>query len=337
MFTAYVLFGLLLWCYWYGILPQTLIRRADSRIFFANSRNTESNWRDIIEETIQVISDQQLLTGLGVLIAGYMQVVLYDLSVYHWNVVIYLGWISATVHLMSISVLQEKMNANIVMRNIRLCLMFFILALLVVALVPTTSLPWRHIMENENFYYRHETAPGMNPNVAAPARCFWGTQMHDQSTTTESGHFILVTEGMFTFVPLILTYAWKFGQLFGISPTWLRFLGRAKVESCMETLARKLVQRPTKGLITWLSYKFVTRMYIVYVMFAELLESFMATVLGAIFILSWGTAHLIIPSLSVDDQTRTGEREMGYGQILALLLLLQPVFVMLQMFISECG
>lgn len=338
--SAYALLVLLLWSYWYGMLPRTLVRRVDSSIFSANSRNVQSRWRIIIEETILVICDQQLITGLGILIAGFIQAFLYDLSAYHWNAVVYLAWISSTVHLMTISILRDKLNANKVSRNIRLCVMLCILGMLVGALAPTTGMMWNMSFAIQSPWSGYTFSGGKESLIAAPVRCFWNSGLQFWFDPERSAD-ISPNEhpSLLTSILLVLTYGWKFCQLFDRCRNGISLWGRARIETALENVARRNVQhsslKTASRISSWIRFKLATRVYILYVLGAELLESFMAMILTVATILSWGTVKLVGPFTDININIQKWEHEMGFGQILPILLLLQPLFALFRLSLGK--
>lgn len=299
----------------------------------------QSPWKKITEETILAICDQQLITGLGVLTAGYVQVFYYDLSAYYWNSVVYLAWISSTTHLVTISMIRDKLNASKVLRNIRLCVMLCILAMLVAALVPTMNDLWYM-----SFYFvepiESDYLPNWNSVIATPAKCFWKRGVFLRYferiySTSNLYHPPLVTS-----IFLVSTYALKVSHMFDRSRNWTNLRGRARIETALEVVARRNLQHSAaRNRISYIKsrilHKVVIRTYVLYVLAAELLDSVMATILGLVTILAWGTMNLIIPSTKVDPNMQRWEREMGFGQILPLLLLLQPIFVVIQLFFGK--
>lgn len=85
-------------------------------------------------------SDQQIVTGLAILIAGYCEMLSTNLSVYHWNVIVYLAWLSSCVHIAFIILLRDRLNRNHALRNFRIAAMFCLLSLLTTALWPSRKL-----------------------------------------------------------------------------------------------------------------------------------------------------------------------------------------------------
>lgn len=87
-------------------------------------------WVPIIEKVVLSISDQQLLTGLAVLIAGFWTHC--SISVHHFVMVSDLAWFSATAHLITLTVLMPylKQPKHQVARNWRAALMASLASLL---------------------------------------------------------------------------------------------------------------------------------------------------------------------------------------------------------------
>ncbi|KAK7978499.1 hypothetical protein PG988_005989 [Apiospora saccharicola] len=217
--SAYLVLAMLIGAYWFAVLPKDLVRRADRHLFLARRPESDERWRRAFEEIILVFSDQQLLTGLGVLIAGYVQVMNASLSAYHWNSAVYLAWLSSTVHLMSLSVLRESLKRSRVSLTVRLCAIMLVFVLLVAALWPTAMFP---------------------ENPAMPVRCLWKAREY---ATSDVSYFINTSVSYFT---LASTFTWKLSQFSDRSREWLRFWGRAWLESAMETAARRALQtRPS--------------------------------------------------------------------------------------------
>ncbi|WQF80805.1 hypothetical protein CDEST_05819 [Colletotrichum destructivum] len=291
--SAYFVLGLVLWAYWYGVLPQYVVRRSDRRLFLARQKQPYHRGRRMLEEVLLIFSDQQLLTGLGILIAGYTQMGYFDLSKYNWNTVIYLAWLSSTVHLMSLSVLHERLKRNHASRLVRVGAIALVFALLVGALVPTGSSAWYKL------------------SGAIPVRCFW-----DASRSFSGTEMRLSQNGdsLLSFLTLISAFVWKLCQFFDGS--------------------RKQAK-----------YKIIASFYVSFVALMELLDSFMMTIGMLACALAWGTVQLLsfrhgpkedhgmgMGSTTVDLDA---EREMGFGQMLPLLLLTQPLLAVLEISIAE--
>lgn len=77
--------------------------------------------------------DIQILTGLGVLLSGFIGLNCY-VSAYHWQLSIYLAWFSNITHTASLSSLRTYLYRNQTERNYRTGLMLLLLVRLIAAL-----------------------------------------------------------------------------------------------------------------------------------------------------------------------------------------------------------
>ena len=90
--------------------------------------------KDSLERFVLSLSDQQLVTGLAVLIAGYSQTG--SMSAYHFNIVASLAWFSSATHLATLAVLKTYFREHTTVRNWRVIIMLVMLPMLAVAQVP---------------------------------------------------------------------------------------------------------------------------------------------------------------------------------------------------------
>lgn len=97
-------------------------------------------WVPIIQKLVLSLSDQQLLTGLAVLIAGFWTHC--SISVYHFALVNDLAWFSANVHFATLVVLKNYFLANPVLRNWRVALMIVLASLLGASTVMMGHYEW---------------------------------------------------------------------------------------------------------------------------------------------------------------------------------------------------
>src|ERR1700753_3176257 len=89
------------------------------------------------------MSDIQILTGLSILISGYLQLPR-GLSCYHWQVIVYLAWFSSLTHLSCLTFLRSHLYNRPRQRAKRLGAMIIILIMIMLALIPTGSYGWEH-------------------------------------------------------------------------------------------------------------------------------------------------------------------------------------------------
>ncbi|KAL8997828.1 MAG: hypothetical protein Q9169_003001 [Polycauliona sp. 2 TL-2023] len=93
--------------------------------------------RHALERFILTLSDQQLVTGLAVLMAGYIKIC--SLPLYYFNIVASLAWFSSTTHLATLGALQDFLISHPAVRNWRVMAMVLVLALLLLAQSPAWS------------------------------------------------------------------------------------------------------------------------------------------------------------------------------------------------------
>lgn len=104
-----------------------------------------------LERFILALSDQQLVTGFAVLIAGYTNRC--SRSLYHFDIIAALGWFSSTTHLSTLAILRAYLIDHPRVRDWRVVAMLGIFALLGVSQIGTfstqdNSLPVQCIFES---------------------------------------------------------------------------------------------------------------------------------------------------------------------------------------------
>ncbi|KAL3448258.1 hypothetical protein BJX65DRAFT_275365 [Aspergillus insuetus] len=82
------------------------------------------------------MSDQQLVTGLSLIISGYSQLRC-GLSFYHWQMVISLAWFSTITHLATLIFLQKYRQKRKSIWYIRVLLMAGLGIMLAIGILPS--------------------------------------------------------------------------------------------------------------------------------------------------------------------------------------------------------
>ena len=90
-----------------------------------------------LERFLLTLSDQQLVTGLAVLIAGYMKMC--SMPLYYFNMIASLAWFSSATHLVTLGALREYLISHGVVRDLRVTAMVLLLTLLLLAQPPAWS------------------------------------------------------------------------------------------------------------------------------------------------------------------------------------------------------
>lgn len=87
------------------------------------------------------MSDQQLVTGLAILISGYSQLHC-GVSSYHWQAIATLAWFASITHISTLQFLAAHLQRSQYTWYARLFLMISLAIMLAVAMVPTGSTCW---------------------------------------------------------------------------------------------------------------------------------------------------------------------------------------------------
>lgn len=174
--SAYLTFALVLASYLFGQVDGSLLNTVDTQVFKVrpfrplrtrNDRPTRLRVSQALRQAILALSDQQIVTGIAILGAGFRGLRLGGIDSYHYQTVIYLAWMSSSVHLSALSILAPILRERPALRIWRLVGMLILLVMLVIALIPTAGNDWGLI-----------TWAGMahaNSGWGVPAICFWAT------------------------------------------------------------------------------------------------------------------------------------------------------------------
>ena len=87
--------------------------------------------------------DVQIVTGLGIMTAGYIELAHGNLAAYHWRLIIYLAWFSNLTHQAALIFLRGYLRDHPRERLWRFCLMTLLVVMLLVALLPTAFFNWQ--------------------------------------------------------------------------------------------------------------------------------------------------------------------------------------------------
>jgi hypothetical protein len=318
--TAYLVLLLAVAAYVGGFLPGQYLRRADRLVLYANNRNEHSRWREIFESVTLSLSDQQLVTGLAILIAGYYEMLNNNLSVYHWNIVINLAWMSSAVHIASLTLLRDVLNKGPTLRNVRVAGMLLLFMLLTTAMWPLRR---------------------MDVPLGTPVKCLWrsrpwnahlatdytniATDYIHSSENSGSNYTKLDPDRMITVLMLLCAYIWKLSQLFSSSKGWVRKWLVAKPQAATERLMRRVLLSHRPNWLVRPAYLMLTQAYIVTVVYVEMAESFAAVIMYLCMALPWGTFCIFYYRNVVPGEVKDGESTLSFGQLVPLLLLILPV------------
>lgn len=115
--------------------------------------------------------DIQVITGLGILVSAFISLKndTSPLSASDWEMVVYLAWFATTTHLSGLVSLRSYLGTRQLHRGFRIVSMFLLLAVLLVAMVPTGYFNWLTPRGVEPYYYGQFTAA----LPQSPASCYF--------------------------------------------------------------------------------------------------------------------------------------------------------------------
>ena len=263
--------------------------------------NARKNRSEALRAFIQTLSDQQLVTGLAIMIAGFSKYC--SISMYHFNIVASLAWFSSTTHLSTLAVLRDYLISHPTIRTWRVVGMFILFCLLFSAVLVAWS----------------------QEAVGEPVQCAYA----DMSQLIEGPDFFAT---ILTLVYLVSAYGNKFVALSTTGSnlsmgSWFAEKMRRKF-GCGprirgdDTLIRYADTSNSPG---WnIPFRYI---YMIILLLPELEESFcwqiLLLVFGNVYGIGWIYVNrwMFSPFAGVNGN----ETAMGFGQYVALLLLILPL------------
>lgn len=262
--------------------------------------------KDAISNFLVSLSDQQLVTGLAILIAAVSGQE--SLSTYDFYIALSLGWFSCTTHLATINVLCVRFKRHPYIREVRVAGLMCAIALLSYAFVDAISV-------------RDLTIPLHCPNNAGD-----GVELFGIST------IVFLSPIWFDYLTAVQTlYLGSFSLWDIIDEAVLKVKGQKlrPLRKLRDLKAQEKTERVEE--IVLKSNRFVQAR--LGLLFYE--GSFLATLPGITYSFCFGVAQIVglrwRRPLELSDEST----EMGFGQITALLLLILPFMSIGEAFICE--
>lgn len=262
-------------------------------------RNDRDPSRDALERFVLSLSDQQLASGVAILSIGYIQHC--SLSSYHFFVIVALAWFSSTTHLSTLSVLQYQLNRNAVLKYTRIIGMILVYTMLMVGLLVIYVDEWFQV----------------------PVQC----RLENMSSALGSKRPL--TNLVAVFLMGFLTFSYLSKLLGLIYPAFHVFKKTGISTSRRNTCRKKLrhlsnLNFPSVIIKTW---QFISLFNYV---FLEFMDSFLWQICWMLFGNIFGIRFIIWARQVVRSHIiiipPDAETELSFGQLLALLLLIIPLF-----------
>lgn len=295
------------------MVENELLAVVDRKLFRIRSRiHHHPRIRASLRKFVLSLSDQQIVTGIAIMAAGLRGLAKDTITVYHYQIVLYLAWLSSSVHLSAISLLTPYLSQYRGLRTWRLIGMLVLLVMLLVGLVPTISDNWGTISE-----YDSNTGNLKPTGWGVPAACFW-------QRTYGSG---VNNDAPLGYAILVISYVWKVGELFVAPERLYNFIVRKPTNLLMEkplsAIARRYARtRQRRYLYTFRLFMMICMPFLALL---ETLVSFSAALWLSILGLIFGTLQIVIPRNQNLASTAESEEKWGFGQLVPLILLIQPL------------
>lgn len=286
--------------------------------FFYPRKERTAFWNPIMESLVLALSDQQLLTGIALLVTAFLKHC--SISVYHFSVACDLAWFASNTHLTSLDVLKFRFAERPSLRNWRVCLMLVIAFALAVATILQGNQYWNGDSWN------------------APAQCLFSD-----------------LRGNYSGVAARWSLAWLFILVFGYSATILdlyenNFLHSLLIEKPMNKL--KSVQHAVRiKRSVWASTggakSVIARIILppVDTLLLGAAKSYVgiaavsgSVTFGLLFDLGWFASGLwaIITDRDIPRTQMDGdENAWGFGQIVPVLLLSSIILTFRELYVGK--
>ena len=288
-----------------------------------------------LEKFILALSDQQLVTGLAVLIAGFVSPC--SMSMYHFNIVAALGWFSSTTHLSTLAVLRFYLIEHPTLRNWRVVAMLLVFTLLIIAQVVTgastldNSLPVRCAFTHRSF----SSASILNPISLAVIIIFLGATYSDRIVRL----YVLDPQwSLQAWFADVVVMALKNTSRLSVKRQHLgQELVKIIIQSSHKDKAeqsafwrrlneRRRYTRHFNKLISIRS-RAARGMVLILIMMTEANHSFLGNLFALEFGVTLGLTQVIV---SRRDEPKAGivgsQNDISFGQLVPLLLMLLPLF-----------
>ncbi|KAF2489137.1 hypothetical protein BU16DRAFT_567319 [Lophium mytilinum] len=285
--------------------------------------------------SVLILSDTQLVTGLALLSSGYSQLNC-GISAYHWQIMVYVAWFASFSFISAMTFLQAFFQANHSLRIIRVCFMFILATMLIVALLPTGSQDWMNLAckEGEGCFY---------PSLQA--KCYYR-----QMTTNkfDNGHTKIYSM-VVSILVVSLSYINCGVKMFDPTSAVTRRYTRVWPGKQIKRVLRRMIKGSEKSM--WANALLRLPYFALYSAFTsaralcDIVESMLGEILWLSFAIAWGTIKVWTTRTSSHYDSHGFntnanpdvllEDSWSFGQTLPLILLLLPMLSMAQIYFDK--
>ena len=242
--------------------------------------------------------------------------------------------------------------------------MLILLALLIAAFVPTSSLNWVAAVTQPFERSAYDTRGWYALNVAMPVKCFWQSPFDGRDVGDNTDLFTSMnTDAPFTYLLLILPYGWKVSSLVRNRPrdstraklphddaehSWFKrkilrwLLCRIKVHAQQIRGVKGGTPANSNTIIkvgkmsgAEIAFRLALITYTACLAAYDFLASFLASIWVLTLLLIWGTLELVNVRNTADSNVHREENKWGFGQVLPMVLLAAPLVAMVNHFMRK--
>lgn len=350
--------------------------RISRRCLFLRPPNKEEDLdedqrREALKKFTLTLSDQQLVTGIAILVACFANWC--RTSVYELNIVVFLAWFSSATHLATLDVLRDYFQRNRVVRNWRMIGMVAIVLLLITGLPLTgfyapnylsgplpclTYLNSATIYDcNGTVYYTNNTfyfngTSYDNGTIYANSSYYNNcTQYYGSDTSISEGSAISSFGSAFTVVYLVYGYASALSGTIAISrktaltPSHILVYLILKGEGVrmkhvsMEVINNAMIESRAEAKAAFdrisaelFNRKGGKRLQQLQLTFVAYCGSFLYHIGGLFFALSYGLSRVAAHRWIDGPSLQAGSNRVDFGQIVPLVLLVLPLLAAAEIF-----
>ncbi|KAE8845241.1 hypothetical protein PTNB85_03506 [Pyrenophora teres f. teres] len=291
-------------------------------------------FNNAMEKSVLILGDLNVVTGIGILIAGYSQLKC-GISAYHWQILVFISWFASFSFVSAMTFLQGYFRVNNTMRLIRIFFMVVFVCLLITALLPTGSKMWLNGYpdDTEGFY------PSMN------AVCFF-TELRMPAKFHKGANFwTMIFSVLLIFVSHFHCGIRLFDPTAGTSRKYLRTIPGRKFKQVLYSMERRAGKSYSLHALVWkIVYLFTYAIFTFARAAYDILESMLAEIVWLAFAMAWGTIKVWLTrasaTINFDGKNYTSnsiseENFWSFGQILPLVLFLLPLLSMAQTYLED--
>ena len=325
MLSAFIPWFVALAFYFKGLIPPDHMNSFDT--LFIKIRPRPSNrFAQGLRKGFLSFSIQQLVLSIGLLGAGIAQMA--TLTPFDFHTVIYMAWMSSTAHLATLFFLQGYFHSSTVYRAVEIFSMLVLLILLCVGLYPTTHWIWA---DSVLIAACPDPAhcPGLQRNVHTLRQRVY------RNNTNEG----VSPQGTLSYLILVTSYLWQAASLLKWKAPALKVLPKPLVW-VGRTISHALSDQAsgTRMAFTGFCRSTLVGVYIFLRATLDVLGSFAFHITIVLFTLCWGLMQILIARLNMLPRSiRPILHQWDFGEILPLILLLTPLYGVVEHLASKCS